>query len=303
MSFLSLPTPNNMSEEAKYYLPGQYITPTYKLGSGEESNVVEKYIAGKGATISEIEVSNDGKTIPVIVSTLLGRLLIKQIKESKPSEEADSKSPTIKNFLVSVVPKTNSYIEYAREIEANDSIDSVSINLPQEGDVVLVRVTRLNLTQAFVEILSVEGFGNVIKDSGLGSIGEVAHKSLPVGGVAQALTSHTTIASSQSSQLNAQASDLGETFKGIIRVQDVRSTDRDKVQIIDSFRPGDIVRAQILSLGDGSNYYLTTARNDLGVIFARSDGGAGYLMHAIDWQTMICEKTGVTEARKCAKPF
>lgn len=293
-----------MSEEVKYYLPGQYITPTYKLGEEDNSNIVEKYIPGKGATISEIEVSEDGKTIPVIVSTLLGRLLIKQIKDPKPAEEANAKDkPTIKNFLVSVVPKTNSYIEYAREIESNESVDSVSINLPQEGDIVLVRVTRLNLKQAFVEILSVEGFGNVIKDSGLGSIGEFAHKSLPVGGGSQALSSHTTIASSQSSQLNAQASDLGETFKGIIRVQDVRSTDRDKVQIIESFKPGDIVRAQILSLGDGSNYYLTTARNDLGVIFAKSEGGAGFLMHAIDWQTMICEKTGITEPRKCAKPF
>ncbi|KAJ3049433.1 Exosome complex component CSL4 [Rhizophlyctis rosea] len=33
-----------------------------------------------------------------------------------------------------------------------------------------------------------------------------------------------------------------ESFQGIIRLQDVRATERDKVQMYKSFRPGDIVR-------------------------------------------------------------
>ncbi|KAJ3300577.1 hypothetical protein HK104_009912 [Borealophlyctis nickersoniae] len=80
-----------------------------------------------------------------------------------------------------------------------------------------------------------------------------------------------------------------ENFQGIIRVQDVRATERDKVQIYKSFRPGDIVRAQVISLGDARAYYLSTARNDLGVIFAQSM--AGHTMIPISWEEMLCPKT------------
>jgi exosome complex component CSL4 len=45
---------------------------------------------------------------------------------------------------------------------------------------------------------------------------------------------------------------VGETvldgeWQGIIRVQDVRATEKDKVKIFESFRPGDIVRAVVVS--------------------------------------------------------
>lgn len=44
---------------------------------------------------------------------------------------------------------------------------------------------------------------------------------------------------------------VGETvldgeWQGIIRVQDVRATEKDKVKIFESFRPGDIVRAVVV---------------------------------------------------------
>lgn len=47
---------------------------------------------------------------------------------------------------------------------------------------------------------------------------------------------------------------VGETvleaeWQGVIRVQDVRATEKDRVKIHESFRPGDIVRAQVVSLG------------------------------------------------------
>lgn len=46
---------------------------------------------------------------------------------------------------------------------------------------------------------------------------------------------------------------VGETvlqteWQGVIRVQDVRATEKDKVKIHESFKPGDIVRAQVVSL-------------------------------------------------------
>lgn len=45
---------------------------------------------------------------------------------------------------------------------------------------------------------------------------------------------------------------VGETvldgeWQGIIRVQDVRATEKDRVKIVESFRPGDVVRAVVVS--------------------------------------------------------
>jgi len=48
---------------------------------------------------------------------------------------------------------------------------------------------------------------------------------------------------------------VGETvldgeWQGLIRVQDVRATEKDKVKIFESFRPGDIVRAVVVKPGN-----------------------------------------------------
>lgn len=40
---------------------------------------------------------------------------------------------------------------------------------------------------------------------------------------------------------------LEAEWQGLIRVQDVRATEKDKVKIYESFRPGDIVRAEVVS--------------------------------------------------------
>ncbi|ESK98314.1 hypothetical protein Moror_64 [Moniliophthora roreri MCA 2997] len=92
----------------------------------------------------------------------------------------------------------------------------------------------------------------------------------------------------------------GEEFTGVIRSQDVRATEKDKVKIGDCFRGGDVVRGFVISLGDARSYFVTTARNDLGVIFATSEAGA--TMEPVSWQEMRCPKTGNIEKRKCAKP-
>ncbi|XP_060497841.2 exosome complex component CSL4 isoform X1 [Panthera onca] len=67
---------------------------------------------------------------------------------------------------------------------------------------------------------------------------------------------------------------LKNSFRGTIRKEDVRATEKDKVEIYKSFRPGDIVLAKVISLGDAqSNYLLTTAENELGVVVAHSESG------------------------------
>mmetsp|Transcript_2819 Transcript_2819/g.4753 ORF Transcript_2819/g.4753 Transcript_2819/m.4753 type:complete len:191 (+) Transcript_2819:274-846(+) len=90
-----------------------------------------------------------------------------------------------------------------------------------------------------------------------------------------------------------------DSFSGVIRQQDVKATEIDKVQIMQSFRPGDVVRAEVLSLGDARSYYLSTAKTDLGVIYAKSISGNP--MVAISWQEMQCPSSLAKEFRKVAK--
>lgn len=52
-----------------------------------------------------------------------------------------------------------------------------------------------------------------------------------------------------------------------------RLTERDKVRMGECFRLGDIVKAKVLSLGDARSYYLSTAANELGVVYATSEDG------------------------------
>ncbi|KAI3706104.1 hypothetical protein L1987_76360 [Smallanthus sonchifolius] len=95
------------------------------------------------------------------------------------------------------------------------------------------------------------------------------------------------------------AKSVREKFSGVIRQQDVRATEIDKVDMHSSFRPGDIVKASVISLGDARAYYLSTAQNELGVVSAESMTGS--TMVPISWTEMQCPLTGQIEPRKVAK--
>lgn len=130
----------------------------------------------------------------------------------------------------------------------------------------LCRVTRTNPRQANVAIFALD-----VSTGGKGGAGGEG------GGLEEGSMATTT------------PIPTGDTFPGVIRVQDVRATEKDKVKIASSFKPGDIVRAAVISLGDQSNYYLSTGRNELGVVVARSgkfrvvfhcgEGGGGGCMN------------------------
>ncbi|KAJ1428234.1 hypothetical protein B484DRAFT_450001 [Ochromonadaceae sp. CCMP2298] len=53
--------------------------------------------------------------------------------------------------------------------------------------------------------------------------------------------------------------------KGVIRREDISSTDVDKVVVQERLKGADIVRAVVISLGDSRHYYLSTAEEGLGV--------------------------------------
>ncbi|EDO15415.1 hypothetical protein Kpol_1015p4 [Vanderwaltozyma polyspora DSM 70294] len=274
----------------EFVVPGQLIAPEFILEDDENKESVYKFICGPGAMLVEHKVGST--TINAITASLLGKVKIEQdvkIEEhfQNDDNQEESKDKEMNGRQTKFV--RISVIHNYKDVETKQVDNEFANNLPKEGDIVLAKVTRISLQRANLEILAVENQPVPI-DSGVGSNG---HGVVAAGG------------GSGSSKFSVAqtSSDFGEPFRGILRSQDVRATERDRVKLIENFKPGDIIRAQVLSLGDGTNYYLTTARNDLGVVFAKSDNGAGNLMYALDWQTMVAPNTGITEKRKCAKPF
>ncbi|KAF5308495.1 hypothetical protein FQR65_LT06160 [Abscondita terminalis] len=92
---------------------------------------------------------------------------------------------------------------------------------------------------------------------------------------------------------------LSRTYRGILRREDVRATDKDRVQIYKNFRPGDVILARVLPITEAHTYNLSTAENELGVVIAHSEHG--YPMVPISWTQMQCTKTYLKESRKVAK--
>ncbi|CAI7634506.1 unnamed protein product [Penicillium manginii] len=130
--------------------------------------------------------------------------------------------------------------------------------LPAVDSIVLARVTRVQKRQAAVSIL-------VVLDE----------TSAPDADLAKASSDNDNIASILTSAANPENHSSTDElrFQAIIRKEDVRAVEKDRVVMEDMFRVGDIVRGCVLSLGDQTSYYLTTARNDLGVVMARSETG------------------------------
>ena len=74
--------------------------------------------------------------------------------------------------------------------------------------------------------------------------------------------------------------------KGVIRREDIRLAEIDKLVMHECFLPGDVIRAVVLSLGDSKQYFLSTAEVDLGVRYAKSQ--SGNLMNPISWKVSVC---------------
>lgn len=130
-----------------------------------------------------------------LYSSLLGAVAIAQPTSASSTSKGPAKRMTkITASLHSGASATNNQSElptisvsrHAREV------------LPQVGNVVLCRVTRITPRQAVVAILV---------------CGETV---------------------------------LEAEWQGVIRVQDVRATEKDRCKIYESFRPGDIVRASVV---------------------------------------------------------
>lgn len=65
-------------------------------------------------------------------------------------------------------------------------------------------------------------------------------------------------------------------MEGVIRRQNVRQYEVDKLKMDECFIPGDIVLAQLMSYGDSRTLFLSTASDHLGVVFAKSQESGTY---------------------------
>jgi exosome complex component CSL4 len=100
--------------------------------------------------------------------------------------------------------------------------------------------------------------------------------------------------------LSVEGRCLQSPFLGIIRLQDIRKHEVEKLVIEDCFQPGDIVQARVLSLGDSKWFYLSTAETELGVILAWAKGKR---LVPLSWDEMLEPENNLTVNRKVAKPL
>lgn len=99
---------------------------------------------------------------------------------------------------------------------------------------------------------------------------------------------------------------VNQVFVGIILQEGVRAFDKSNIEMHNSFRPGDIVKARVTAgVGGGtsrdSSVLLTTAEEELGVVFARSPH-TGALMVPRSWTEFECVQTKTKHKRKVGKP-
>ncbi|KAJ5431097.1 Exosome complex component CSL4 [Penicillium cf. griseofulvum] len=158
--------------------------------------------------------------------------------------------------------------------------------LPAVDSIVLARVTRVQKRQATVSIL-------VVLDESASQSQDQSQPTSDNDNVASILTS------AANPENHSSTDEL--RFQALIRKEDVRAVEKDRVVMDEMFRVGDIVRGSVISLGDQSFYYITTARNDLGVVMARSE--AGNMMFPVSWKEMRDPVSGTSEQRKVARPF
>jgi len=109
------------------------------------------------------------------------------------------------------------------------------------------------------------------------------------------------IAPASATTISSDSTVCSTPFAAQIRREDIRATEKDKVTVQDSFRVGDVIRAVVISLGDQGGYYLSTAKNELGVVVARGEDGE--VLVPVSWREVRDLRTGRGEARKVAKPF
>ncbi|EDP52089.1 hypothetical protein KXX16_001029 [Aspergillus fumigatus] len=238
---------------------------------GQRLGPVSSYSAGPGTHVQNAN----------IYASIAGPVVLQQAQPS-------SKSKSILSVSRNLPRKTDPSTSTTPVKATTTTKPKLRYNtLPAVDSIVLARVTRVQKRQATVSIL-------VVLDESAGSQDPDPSKT------ASDNDNIVSILASAANPENHSNSDELR-FQALIRKEDVRAVEKDRVVMDEMFRVGDIVRGSVISLGDQSFYYLTTARNDLGVVMARSE--AGNMMFPVSWKEMRDPVTGAAELRKVARPF
>ncbi|KAK8065619.1 3'-5' exoribonuclease CSL4 [Apiospora hydei] len=214
-------------------IPGQLLGPS------------SKYVAGPGTHIHEAN----------LYSSVLGTVTIAQ------PEKKIAPGPAKRLTKIAGLPSSSAQLP-----TISVSLTGISEKrevLPEVGNVVLCRVTRIQPRQATVAILVVGD--TVLEAEWQGVIrppGRARHR-------------------------EGQGQDLRELPARRHRASAGGESNR--------------FLSEPISLGDQASYYLATASNDLGVIMATSE--AGNVMYPVSWKEYRDPETGLNENRKVAKPF
>ncbi|KAI9375245.1 exosome component EXOSC1/CSL4-domain-containing protein [Aspergillus egyptiacus] len=237
---------------------------------GQRLVSVGTYIAGPGTHVHHSH----------IYASIAGPVFVDQVQPNAKTKSTISVSRTMRKPLLadaSTPPAQPTTTKSKSRFNTLPAVDSV----------VLARVTRVQKRQATVSIL-------VVLDDSTSSLGL---------NPSQSASDNDNIESILSSAANPENHSSSDElrFQALIRKEDVRAVEKDRVVLDEMFRVGDIVRGTVISLGDQSFYYLTTARNDLGVVMARSE--TGNMMFPVSWKEMRDPITGASEQRKVARPF
>jgi exosome complex RNA-binding protein Csl4 len=235
-----------------------------------------------------------------LYASVVGRLTLTRLEQSTSVESVtatvdgkrnDTSDREEASWMVSVtLPPLPRNINYS--IAANDNDEDDTLAVPRKmasdyvisvGQVVLASVWRITSQQATLQIRAIDQVGMLPSflgndyPEGILRREDITHR---VGVASPATPSATT--PSHASLASAATTTLP-------RMQD-------------SCVPGDLVLCRVLALGsDVRRYTLTTAEPALGVLYATCRS-SGQPMVPLNYRTMVCPDTGVTELRKCAQP-
>uniref|UniRef100_A0A915KA44 Exosome complex component CSL4 C-terminal domain-containing protein n=1 Tax=Romanomermis culicivorax TaxID=13658 RepID=A0A915KA44_ROMCU len=89
----------------------------------------------------------------------------------------------------------------------------------------------------------------------------------------------------------------------MIRREDIKSKDRDSTVVFECFKIGDVILARVVSLADMLSCILSTAEENLGVVYGRCPNSENlpHKMVAQNFSDLVCKECHVRENRKVAK--
>ena len=264
----------------------------YSRGSYFYSSMVGKVKVYQSSKSSNLQKDRTGQST--------GQNLDEGSESESKSDTEDQ--PIVRTLpILEVIPLTSdklkggvgsTFMNRKRNISLKRKLEDAVI---KEGDIVTGIVSRITLRYAQVDIIAI-GFVELLdqyeEDNG---------------------EKDKMVLSNQKINSIVETGLLRETYSGVIRKEDIRLTEVDRVVVNECFLPGDLVSCRVISLGDARQYYLSTAEDNLGVRCAKSKKGhvassleyryrKRALLRPSNWEEMICPLTNEIEKRKVAKP-